>query len=200
MLRHDGRGDSLPSDKCSSCGMNVGVYCCKDCFSPKLSCQMCVVDAHAHLPVHRVEVKVEWHLFQNVTLKDLGLRIQLGHDVGESCLLPIRAFNNDFVLIDTQAIHPIAIYFCGCTKAQSHIQQLLCMGWFPATTSDPKTTATFGVLRQFHILSFESKVSAYEFYHSLVRLTDNTGLLKWKDQYEAFMRMVHEFRHLKMLK
>ncbi|KAG1747266.1 uncharacterized protein EDB91DRAFT_1235984 [Suillus paluster] len=120
--------------------------------------------------------------FQSVTLKDLGLRIQLGHKVGDS------------------SIHPVAIDFCGCDKAQSHVQQLLHVRWFPATTSDPRTVATFRVLRQFHILSFESKVSAYEFYHSLVCLTDNTGLLKRNDHYEAFMRMVHEFQHLKMLK
>jgi hypothetical protein len=138
--------------------------------------------------------------FQNVTLKDLGLRIQLGHNIGESCQLPVWAFNNDFVLINTHAIHPIAIDFCGCTKAQSHIQQLLRVGWFPATTSDLKTAATFVVLQHFHILSFESKVSAYEFYHTLVCLTDNTGLLKRKDQYEVFMHMVREFQHLKMLK
>jgi hypothetical protein len=138
--------------------------------------------------------------FQSVTLKDLGLRIQLGHKVGDSCLLPTRAHKDDFILVDTLAIHPVAVDFCGCDKAQSHVQQLLRVGWFPATTSDPRTAATFRVLRQFHILSFESKVSAYEFYHSLVRLTDNTGLLKRNDRYEAFMRMVREFRHLKMLK
>ncbi|KAG2756212.1 hypothetical protein P692DRAFT_20844226 [Suillus brevipes Sb2] len=199
MLRHDGRGNNLPSDLCSSCGMNIGVHRCKDCFSSQLLYQGCVVDVHARLPLHCVE---NWNgtYFQNVTLKDLGLRIQLGHNIGESCQLPVRAFNNDFVLINTHAIHPIAIDFCSCTKAQSHIQQLLRVGWFPATTSDPKTAATFAVLQHFHILSFDSKVSAYEFYHTLVRLTDNTGLLKRKDQYKVFMHMVREFQHLKMLK
>jgi hypothetical protein len=126
--------------------------------------------------------------------------VQLGHKVGESCLLPNRAFNNDFVLIDTLGIHPMAMDFCGCSKARSHTQQLLRVGWFPATTTDPRTAATFCVLRQFHILSFESKVSAYEFYHSLVHLTDNTGLLKRKDRYEAFMCMAREYQHVKMLK
>jgi hypothetical protein len=67
-------------------------------------------------------------------------------------------------------------------------------------TTDPRTAATFCILRQFHILSFKSKVSAYEFYHSLVHLTNNTGLLKRKDCYEAFMHMACEYQHVKMLK
>ncbi|KAG1728754.1 uncharacterized protein EDB91DRAFT_1060402, partial [Suillus paluster] len=199
MLRHNGRGDGVLSTFCDTCGITVGVYRCKDCFVPGLSCQMCVVRAHAHSPMHRVE---KWNneCFQNVTLKDLGLRVQLGHKIGESCLLPNQAFNNNFILIDTLGIHPMAMDFCGCDRAQTHTQQLLRVGWFPATTSDPRTAATFGMLWQFHILSFELKVSSYKFYHSLARLTDNTGLLKCKDRYEAFMRMVREFRHVKMLK
>ncbi|KAG2353921.1 hypothetical protein BDR07DRAFT_1454304 [Suillus spraguei] len=88
----------------------------------------------------------------------------------------------------------MAVDFCGCDRAQTHTQQLLCVGWFPATA------ATFCMLWQFHILSFELKVSAYKFYHSLVHMTDNTGLSKRKDRYEAFMCMVHEFWHVKMLK
>ncbi|KAG2029419.1 hypothetical protein BDR03DRAFT_831708, partial [Suillus americanus] len=44
-----------------------------------------------------------------------------------------------------------------------------------------------------------SKVSAYEFYHSLARRTDNSGLSKIKDRYSAFMRMVRQWRNLKQL-
>jgi hypothetical protein len=51
------------------------------------------------------------------------------------------------------------------------------MRWYPATVSEPRTAATFTVLQHFHILSFESKVSAYEFYQSLARRTDNSGLV-----------------------
>ncbi|KAG1722323.1 uncharacterized protein EDB91DRAFT_1256137 [Suillus paluster] len=45
----------------------------------------------------------------------------------------------------------------------------------------------------------ESKVSAYEFYHLLARCTDNSGLIGIKDQYSAFMRMVHQWCNLKQL-
>lgn len=124
----------------------------------------------------------EWtgEFFKRTPLKTLGLHVQLGHKASERCVLPIKAFNDDFVLIDVGGIHSLSLDFCGCENAQSHMKQLLRVGWFPSTTSDPRTAATFRVLRQYHILSFESKVSAYQFYHSLVRQTDNTGLLERK--------------------
>lgn len=110
----------------------------------------------------------------------MGLRIQLGHPTGQRCLTPRRAFNDDFVVVDSHGIHEVSLDFCDCATAESHFQQLLRISWFPSTTSDPKTAATFRVLEQYHLLSFESKVSAYEFYHSLRRMSDNTGLLSIK--------------------
>ncbi|KAJ8581383.1 hypothetical protein M405DRAFT_854827 [Rhizopogon salebrosus TDB-379] len=138
--------------------------------------------------------------FEFVSLKSLGLRIQLGHNPGQKCLNPRQAFNDEFVVIDTHGIHDVSLDFCDCMTAKGHIHQLLQMAWFPSTTADPKTAATFRVLEQYHLLSFESKVSAYEFYHALSRMTDNTGLLNIKNQYEAFLRIIREWRHLKMLK
>jgi hypothetical protein len=44
--------------------------------------------------------------------------------------------------------------------------QLLHVQLWPATTTSPKTAATFAVLRQYHLLSFESKCSALKFYQS----------------------------------
>ncbi|OAX30619.1 hypothetical protein K503DRAFT_728235, partial [Rhizopogon vinicolor AM-OR11-026] len=198
ILRHDGRGN-MASNSCGLCHADAALFRCKDCFDLNLYCQQCIVKNHSRSPVHRVE---EWtgEFFKRIPLKTLGLRVQLGHKANERCLLPVKAFNDDFVLIDIGGIHSLSLDFCGCENAQSHMKQLLRVGWFPSTTSDPRTAATFRVLRQYHILSFESKVSAYEFYHSLVRQTDNTGLLKRKDRYEAFMRIVREWRHIQMLK
>jgi hypothetical protein len=110
------------------------------------------------------------------SLKKLGLRVQLGHAVGEACLLPERAFNDDFTLIDSTGIFEIGLDYCGCDTAQTRTKQLLRAAWFPATALDPRTAATFRVLEQYHLLSFESKASGYEFYHAIARLTDNTGL------------------------
>ncbi|KAG1841766.1 hypothetical protein F4604DRAFT_1597959 [Suillus subluteus] len=149
MLRHNRRGDDISSTFCNICGIMVGSYHCKDCFMPRLLCQMCVIRAHAYSLVHHVE---KWNskCFQNMTLKDLELHVQFRHKVGKSCWLPNQAFNDDFILIDTLGIHPMAMDFCGCNRAQTHTKQLLHVGWFPATISEPRTAATFCMLRQFH--------------------------------------------------
>ncbi|KAG2086968.1 uncharacterized protein F5147DRAFT_561737, partial [Suillus discolor] len=52
--------------------------------------------------------------FQAMSLKALGLRVQLGHPVGQCCILPRHTFNSEFVLIDTNGIHEVGLDFCGC--------------------------------------------------------------------------------------
>ncbi|KIJ10048.1 hypothetical protein PAXINDRAFT_62764, partial [Paxillus involutus ATCC 200175] len=80
-----------------------------------------------------------------------------------------------FVVVDTHDVHVLSLNFCNCEKSQGYIQQLLRISWYPATSSRPRTAATFRVLEHFHLLSLESKVSAYEYYNTLARLVDNTG-------------------------
>ncbi|KAG1779371.1 hypothetical protein EV702DRAFT_966199, partial [Suillus placidus] len=172
---YDGCGDYIHDTICSSCYSSTPQFQCKDCFGTKLCCHDCIVATHTKNPMHWIQ---EWRgsYFMTVSLKKLGLCVQLGHPGGAKCLLPKRAFNDDFTLIDTNGIHEIGLDFCGCETAQMHTKQLLHTAWFPATTTDPRTAATFQILEQYHILSFESKCSSYEFYHTIARLSDNTGL------------------------
>ncbi|KAG2051169.1 hypothetical protein BDR06DRAFT_983690 [Suillus hirtellus] len=164
LIQLDGRGD-YASGICRGCHAHAQFQCI-DCNYLQLYCHECTVTNH------------EWigEFFQGVSLKTFGFRVQHGHPAGQHCILPRLAFNDEFVLIDTNRIHEVGLDF------------LLHHGWFPSTSIDPRTAATFQLLHHFRILSFESKASAYEFYHSLVCLTDNTGLTKPK------------WRHLKMLK
>ncbi|KAG1741398.1 hypothetical protein EDD22DRAFT_851693 [Suillus occidentalis] len=99
------------------------------------------------------------------------------------------AFYDDFVILDVNSVHQVAVDFCACEIAQSPTTQLLHTHWFPAMTIDPKTAATFCLLHHFHILTFESKASAFEVWQTLSRLTDNTGLSALKDRYEALLQM-----------
>jgi len=107
-------------------------------------------------------------------LKSLGLRLQLDHLNGV-CSLPQPSFNNNFVVIDIDGIHQVAIDYCGCQQSLPKTVQLLRAKLFPSTVIDPKTAATFHVLETFQMLSFMSKVSAFKFYQALARRTDNTG-------------------------
>ncbi|KAG1724932.1 uncharacterized protein EDB91DRAFT_1331171 [Suillus paluster] len=198
-IRLEGRCGQASAQSCLECNRPSPEYRCEDCLGSELYCTTCILSAHVRHPLHRLQ---RWNgqYFEQTSLKTLGLHIQLGHTTGQKCLNPQHAFNDDFVVVDTRSIHEVALDFCNCATAESHMQQLLRISWFPSTTSDPKTAATFSVLEQYHLLSFESKISTYEFYHALRQMSDNTGLLPVKDQYESFLRMIREWCHLKMLK
>ncbi|KAG2340636.1 hypothetical protein BDR05DRAFT_1032843 [Suillus weaverae] len=199
MIRLEGRCNQVSVLSCLECDSPNPEYKCWDCLGSELYCSTCILSVHVHHPLHRLQ-KWNGQYFERISLKTLGLRIQLGHTAGQQCANPRHAFNDDFIIIDTFGIHEVSLDFCSCAIAESHMQQLLRMSLFPSTTSDPKTAATFRILEQYHLLSFESKVSVYEFYHALNQMSDNTGLLLVKDRYESFLWIIHEWCHLKMLK
>ncbi|KAF8240374.1 hypothetical protein L208DRAFT_1233931 [Tricholoma matsutake] len=50
------------------------------------------------------------------------------------------------------------------------------------------------------MLSFMLKVSAFEFYHSIARQTDNTGTHLPPDHYYSFLGIVREWQHIRLLR
>ena len=109
----------------------------------------------------------------------LGLRIQLNHPVSETCPNPIPASQDDFTIIDTFALHHVALDFCGCewAPAGGHTAQLLCRQLMPATVMMPQTAATFNVLEKCQFLWYQAKISLLQFYQSIARATENTGVV-----------------------
>lgn len=91
------------------------------------------------------------------------------------CSNPTRAYEKGFTVITSHGIILVTLRFCNCGLAASRAAQLLRARLFPATTIDPHSAATFEVLRLFQLLTFGSKVSRFEFYTTLARLTDNLG-------------------------
>ncbi|TFK88753.1 hypothetical protein K466DRAFT_488291 [Polyporus arcularius HHB13444] len=199
LLRLEGRG-AYTAEICS-CGQKdaFAIYRCEDCSDVRLYCRTCIVSSHRAHPVHRIKRWRDGH-FSPVTLKSLGLRVQLGHQPGESCICPQQAWGDDFVLMDIFGIHEVGVDFCGCEDALPSHVQLLRARWFPATSVNPKTAATFRLLESFHQLSIQAKVSAFEYYSSLARRTDNTGTRTPKDRYPSFLTITREWRHLKLMK
>ncbi|KAG1818597.1 uncharacterized protein BJ212DRAFT_1446417 [Suillus subaureus] len=49
-----------------------------------------------------------------MTLKSLGMQIQLGHNPGHWCHNPHPSSGDSFVMIDEHGIHEISLDFCGC--------------------------------------------------------------------------------------
>ncbi|KAJ7447046.1 hypothetical protein B0H11DRAFT_2151984 [Mycena galericulata] len=210
-LRGEGRGDYCGQRRCAECRVpDVQTHRCEDCFTEALFCTPCVVRLHADNPFHLIK---SWDgaAFTETSLAKLGLRIQLGHRRGEPCPGTVARQSSDaagggktgretFCVVAHNAIHEVNLDFCTCGSAPLPSVQLLRARLYPATTTQPRSAASFQVLDDFHKLSFETKCSAYEFYNSLARKTNNTGNFQPRDRYSAFLRMTREWRHLKMLK
>ncbi|KAK0493730.1 hypothetical protein EDD18DRAFT_1107725 [Armillaria luteobubalina] len=139
------------------------------------------------------------NFYVRISLKDLNLIVQLGHSPGETCTSP-HLSGHQVVVIDIEGIHAVDVAFCGCHRAVDNYIQMLRFQWFPASTEFPHTAMTFQALRHFQLLSFMSKASAYEYYHTLKRLTDNTGVHCCPNLYQVFLQIVREWCHVRMLK
>ncbi|KAJ7839392.1 hypothetical protein B0H14DRAFT_3086972 [Mycena olivaceomarginata] len=188
MLRHEGRGDH-DYTTCPRCAQGKPDHRCKDCMGGgELLCESCMLGGHRQLPFHRIE---QWKgsSFTPRTLKDMGLRIQLGHwkPNDRACSVPHPAPNDDFVIVHENG-------------GGLRTVQLLRARLWAATTTHPRTAATFSVLRSYHLHSFESKCAALEFYQALAWQTDNLHHKKQKDRYQEFMRMTRQWRNVQMLK
>lgn len=123
----------------------------------------------------------EWEdgFFQPRTTRDLGLTYQLGHYNGEECpWVRLSRPSKGFVVLHNNGLHIIDIDFCGCTSAPSEVDQLIDIGWYPATSKEPATAASLSLLRRFHKLNLQGRVPAYNFYNTLVQLTNTAGLRK----------------------
>ena len=116
--------------------------------------------------------------FEKITLKDLGLVVQLGHFDAQPCPSPRRG--REFVVIHTNGIHEVTVQFCACAAnsqaAGSYAQQCLRSRWYPATPDDPATACTLDVIDEYLSLSSQNKASAYDYYEALAHLSSNGGL------------------------
>ncbi|KAJ7718098.1 hypothetical protein B0H14DRAFT_2412597, partial [Mycena olivaceomarginata] len=200
LLQCEGRGDA--PQECPWCNnpANTPQYRCQECAGGILLCVGCCVDRHAENPLH---VIYEWNgvYFFKKSLKDLGLRIQLGHHPLRERCTNRQAGHQDFVVLHDNGIHRVNIDFCACDEGtrEEHYIQLLRAGWYPVTDDKPQTAAIFLVLNKFHLQMLQAKTMAYDFYAILERLTNNVGV-KPPDRYQVFLRMARQYRHLLMLK
>ncbi|KAF7312981.1 CxC2 domain-containing protein [Mycena kentingensis (nom. inval.)] len=182
---------------CPDCGGSADVRC-RDCFGGLLFCEACCAKAHLRNPLHVVE-KWTGAYFARHSLRACGLRIQFGHATGHRCPIPRRG-RNDFVVIGDDGIHEVAVDFCGCYLTNDpDFVQILRAGWFPSTTTSPRTAATLTCLERFQTLSLHGKISAYDYYAALETLTNGAGI-KPPDRYRVFLRLARQYRHVVMLK
>lgn len=177
----------------------TGSIRCSDCTGDALLCNSCCVRVHARLPFHVVQVSVDGRLFGamvddsvvkawngrhfiRTSLADLGMVVQLSHLDGSTCISPIHG-PQDFMVLHTNSWHRVNLCYCKCSKvpdAGTHVQQLLRYQLYPATLTDPSTCTTFWLLEAYHALTLQSKITVYDYYHTLNNMMDNTGTnIKW---------------------
>ena len=83
------------------------------------------------------------------------------------------------MVFDLAGVFRLVVRYCNCGNMGSSVPkytQLLRARWFPATIDRPSTAFTFGLLDFFHQLQNRNKCNPYDFYHTIVRLTDAAGL------------------------
>jgi hypothetical protein len=154
-------------------------------------CKACITQRHRAEPLHHIQVLIvkliilfahlstmqEWknEFFQRTTLQTLGLRIQLGHPLGQLCPFRARAHQN-FVVIHVNGIHLLNLDFCGCSESPTPREQLLEVGWWPSTPLEPQSAASMAVLRSFHTWNLQGQISSTDFYRGLEQMTCGDGL------------------------
>lgn len=126
---------------------------------------------------HRLTRLERWNgsYYEQVAMADLGLSIQLGHPLDLECVNP-EAAHKSFTVIHTNGIHMVNAQFCNCEHRVSHRVQILRANWWPASVHYPRTCATMEVLKTYHGLTLSGKISCWEYYQSLERMTDNRGI------------------------
>ncbi|EEB97678.1 hypothetical protein MPER_02956, partial [Moniliophthora perniciosa FA553] len=71
-------------------------------------------------------------------------------------------------------------------------QQLLELGWWPSSYKEPRSAASFNLLRFFHVNNLQGQIPPTDFYRALEQITDGTGL-----NTPPFRLMVRQWRHIK---
>ena len=169
--------DSLVGTECSchTQGAQRTTRCC-DCKFQEPTCTECFIRAHQSDPTHWAE---RWDASSGffvccdiLCLHPEGYAIPFGHNS-----LPCPKYDPGctdvlFHIVDINGIHNTQVRFCKCTLDNCSTQ-LLKAGFFPATLTQTRMAFSFNLLKWFHRLHLESKVSAFDFVGGLRRVTDN---------------------------
>lgn len=103
-------------------------------------------------------------------------------------------------IIHTTGVHDVAISYCACNREVPRDLQLLRRRLYPASQNRVRTCVTFALLKLLHLFALMGKISTYDMYRSIERLSNNTGVGMPRSRYRATMRCLTQWRHLKSLK
>ncbi|KAJ7049781.1 hypothetical protein C8F01DRAFT_1092981 [Mycena amicta] len=208
LLRSEGLGRHWEHPRCAVCEADgLRMFRCLSC-GQFLQCETCLRERHQQQPLHRPQV---WNgefwapcsLYRDPSATvELKMVYQLGHH-GFECPYPAQRTKEGpwtLVVMDLGGIFKVDVRFCGCSDhlrhPHRHLSQVMDNGWYPATTIDPSTCATYALLEHFRLLKVVANVNANDFVRTLERLTDVTHTTKVADRYKSFIRMARQWDFL----
>lgn len=157
---------------------------CTDCVQSEPMCPSCFITSHQCLPFHWAE---RWNgrFFERLDISDLDHIICLGHSGLKCPRQPDNSKAYKFTLCDQNGIHSTIMLDCDCFGSGDRCDQLMRAGVFPGSLKRPETGFTFALLKDYHMLTLESKKSPYDFVSALRRRTNNTSPWKVPVSYQS---------------
>ena len=111
------------------------------------------------------------------------------------------SLHNAYVrVIHVNGVHHLALVTCSCLGAESTHANLMSCRLIPTTFKRYRTLFTASVLDDFRISNLECKVSAYQYYHKLQRLTNPAAPGNVPSFYHELLRLSRLWRWMKKLK
>ncbi|KAI5987303.1 hypothetical protein EDD15DRAFT_2389608 [Pisolithus albus] len=196
--------EAPPSPRnCARCGKD-GVYRCTDCMHQLLLCTDCCRLVHNVHPFHRIQ---QWtgEFFQEAALhmvsRPLPMNDEQWEDIDEIPLhLRLPSGSKYLTVIDVTGVHFVLVEQCQCEGADSYHLQLFRAKLCASTFEKPSTVFTFAVLDDFLRDNLECGTSGMNYYSKLRRLTSNVFPHLVPNRYRELLRLVRQWRLLKLLK
>uniref|UniRef100_A0A5K1K6H8 Cell surface hydrophobicity-associated protein n=1 Tax=Ganoderma boninense TaxID=34458 RepID=A0A5K1K6H8_9APHY len=111
-------------------------------------------------------------------------------------------YRNDrmIVVVDIEGVHELPFTFCACPNAPRDDIQLLELGYYPASSIQPRTVFTARVLDDFLLANKECKTAARNYYNKLRRTTNAAFPHMVPDRYKELLRVSRQWRNQQMRK
>lgn len=103
-------------------------------------------------------------------------------------------------IVHTNGVHHLPLVTCGCRGPEEVFLDLANARFLPTSFSRISTVFTTAVLDDFRLSNLECKVSAYQYWQRLSRLTSPVSPVTVSNRYKELLRMSRVWRWMKKLK
>ncbi|KAL0058817.1 hypothetical protein AAF712_014485 [Marasmius tenuissimus] len=120
---------------------------------------------------------------------EVSSSVQTSASFGRTVSLPVS-----FTVVHSNGVHGTMLSFCNCKTVK--VEQLMRSRLFPSSVHEPETAYTFTMMREYDVQALQGQFSAYDWVHSLRRLTDNAHTHLVNDPYNPFMLAARVWRFI----